>query len=164
MYKSKSYYFFYLYGKILIVTFMTVRREYVFKTFSIQTPRFVYVNNKAKIIRRGPKYWAKCKKAAHTSSSFLITVVERDNFLVSLLASKEREDGGSDASGFLLHPLYPAKARYRSSLFLRLHLLSSLRIKNECRISVLSTFFLPFLSFKLESEWCVRLLQQIRHN
>ena len=122
------------------------------------------VNNKAKIIRRGPRYWTKCKKATHTSSSFLITVVERDNFLVSLLASKEREDGGSDASGFLLHPLYPAKARYRSSLFLRLHLLSSLRIKNECRISVLSTFFLPFLSFKLESEWCVRLLQQIRHN
>ena len=144
---------------------LPVRREYVFKTFSIQTPRFVYVvNNKAKIIRRGPRYWTKCKKATHTSSSFLITVVERDNFLVSLLASKEREDGGSDASGFLLHPLYPAKARYRSSLFLRLHLLSSLRIKNECRISVLSTFFLPFLSFKLESEWCVRLLQQIRHN
>ena len=157
MYKSKSYDYFYLHGKILIVTFMTVRREYEFKTFSIQTPRFVYVI----LIYR---YWTKCKKATHTSSSFLITVVERDNFLVSLLASKEREDGGSDASGFLLHPLYPAKARYRSSLFLRLHLLSSLRIKNECRISVLSTFFLPFLSFKLESEWCVRLLQQIRHN
>ena len=77
-----------------------------------------------------------------------------------LQASKEREDGGSDASGFLLHPLYPAKARYRSSLFLRLHLLSSLRIKNECRISVLSTFF----SFSLIQTrvWMVRLLQQIR--
>ena len=162
MYNSKSYC--YLYGKIVIVTFMTVRREYVFKTFSIQTPRFVYVNSKAKINRRGLIIGRNAKKPYTQLVVFFITVVERDNFLVSLLASKEREDGGSDASGFLLHPLYPAKARYRSSLFLRLHLLSSLRIKNECRISVLSTFFLPFLSFKLESEWCVRLLQQIRHN
>ena len=62
MYKSKSYDYFYLNGKILIVTFMTVRREYVFKTFSIQTPRFVYVNNKAKIIRRSLNIGQNAKK------------------------------------------------------------------------------------------------------
>ena len=104
----------------------------------------MYVNSKAKINRRGLIIGRNAKKPYTQLVVFFITVVERDNFLVSLLASKEREDGGSDASGFLLHPLYPAKARYRSSLFLRLHLLSSLRIKNECRISVLSTFFFLF--------------------
>ena len=102
------------------------------------------LTTKPKLSGGGPDIGRNAKKPHIQLVVFFITVVERDNFLVSLLASKEREDGGSDASGFLLHPLYPAKARYRSSLFLRLHLLSSLRIKNECRISVLSTFFSSF--------------------